>query len=187
MNQLVSFPPAIATQPYRVTAEDYFRMIDAAIFGDAHVELVVGELLEMAPAGLEHSRQNGGIAVDLGIAYRKLNYRICIDAIVQLADETIRAPDISIVDTAPQDRDYLLPSDILLAVEVAQSTLTEDLGRKRIDYASAGIRHYWVIDVTGKRSHCFSDPQGVDYAAIKVVPFGDPIAVPGTDTTITVA
>ena len=186
MNQPATASGFVGAQPYRMAAADYVRAILAGSFGDAHVELVEGELIEMAPSGVEHGRHNGGLAVDLGIIYVPLGYLICIDTIVQLSEATIRAPDIAVVDTEPKDRNQLAPSEILLAVEIAGSTLGTDLGPKRIDYASAGIRHYWVVDVDGRRVHTYADPQGADYAAIRVFAFGEAIPVPGADGAIVV-
>jgi Uma2 family endonuclease len=186
MTQVVSAPTFEGCQPYRMAADEYIRAILAGGFGNAHVELVEGELVEMAPAKLEHSKTNGSVAVDLGIACRPFGYRLLIDAIVHLTDSTVRAPDIAVTDVDSGDRQHLVPTDILLAVEIAQSTLTEDIGRKRIDYASSGIRNYWVVDVDGRRVHCYAEPQGSDYATIRVIPFGKPLPVPGTDATITI-
>ena len=96
------------------------------------------------------------------------------ERIVKLTDDTVRAPDIAVVDTAIEGRDFLLPQDVLLAVEVSNTTLATDLGRKRLDYAAAGIRHYWVVDLAGRVVHCHADPQDGDYAARGVIAFGDP-------------
>ena len=187
MNLLTSTPSFVGARPYRMGADDYVRAILSGSFGDAHVELVEGELIEMAPSGLEHGRQNGSLAVELGILYVPLGYLICIDTIVQLSEGTIRAPDISVVDIEPSDSSRLLPTDILLAVEIAGTTLGTDLGSKRIDYASAGIRNYWVVDVAGRRIHTYTDPQGADYAAIRVFAFGEAMPVPGAEGSVTVS
>jgi Uma2 family endonuclease len=187
MNRLSTIPPFTGAQPYRMAAPDYIRLILAGGFGDAHVELVEGELVEMSPAGLEHSGRNADIVGDLVQFYKPLGYRLHIDAIVELSENTVRAPDIAVVDRNTGDRKHLLPADILLAVEISDTTLTEDLGRKRIDYAASGIRHYWVVDVEGRRIHCYENPQGVDYATIQVIAFGEPVPVPETAGTITIA
>jgi Uma2 family endonuclease len=181
MNRLSESPPFTGAHPYRMAAADYIRLILAGGFGDAHVELVEGELIEMAPSGLEHGGKNVDVAVDLAALYRPLGYRLYFDTIVELSANTVRAPDIAVVDHDITDRKHLLPSDILLAIEISDTTLGEDLGRKRIAYASAGIRHYWVVDVEGRRIHCYADPQGVDYAAIQVIAFGQPVPVPGSE------
>ena len=106
---------------------------------------------------------------------------------MQLSETTIRAPDITVVDTEPKDRNKLVATDILLAVEISGTTLGTDLGRKRIDYASAGIRHYWVVDVEGHRVHTYANPQGADYSAIRVFAFGEAIRAPATEGTVTIS
>ena len=175
------------TRLYPVSATDYLLMIDAGAFGDAHVELVDGVLIEMSPSHSEHGRLLMLLGRLLGNAYDGTDFVLYGDIITLFDDSNTRAPDIAAVDRDIGDRKQLVPADILLAVEIAGSTLGTDLGRKRIDYASAGIRHYWVVDVEGRRVHCYADPQGADYAAICVVPFGEGVAVPGTDGVIVVA
>ena len=186
MNQLSVIPNFAGASRFRVTVDDYLRMIDAGAFGDAHVELVDGELIEMSPSHSEHGRLLMLVGRLLGNAYDGTDFVLYGDIITLFDDSNTRAPDIAAVDRDIGDRKQLVPADILLAVEIAGSTLGTDLGRKRIDYASAGIRHYWVVDVEGKRTHCYADPQGSDYAAIQVVPFGEAVAVPGADGVVTV-
>jgi Uma2 family endonuclease len=186
MNQSSAIASFTGTQPYLMAGADYIRLILAGGFGDAHVELVEGELIEMAPGGLDHSGRNADLAADLASICRPLGFRLHIDAIVELSASTVRAPDIAVVDRDTSDRNHLLPPDILLAIEISDATLAEDLGRKRIDYAVSGIRNYWVVDVKGRRIHCYANPQGVDYTQIQMIDFGKPVPVPGTDGTITV-
>ncbi len=187
MNLLANSTPNTGTETYRLMAEDYIRLILAGGFGDAHVELVEGELVKMSPSQSTHGRLLGSVFASLNAIYTPLGFELFIDTMVQLSSSTIRAPDISVVDGKVADRRNLVPADILLAVEIADSTLVEDIGRKRIDYASAGIRHYWVVDVEGGRVHCYANPQGADYAAICVAPFGEAVPVPGADGAVVVA
>lgn len=186
MNDLANSAPKPGTEPYRLTAEDYTRLILAGGFGEAHVELVEGELVKMSPSQSIHGKLLGSVFAELRAVCAPLGFDLFIDTMVQLSDATIRAPDISVVDGKVDDRRNLAPADLLLAVEIADSTLTEDLGRKRIDYASAGIRNYWVVDVEGRRTHCYTDPQGADYAAIRVAAFGEAIVVPGAKEVIVI-
>ena len=187
MNQVTAIAPAEGQQPLRFSATDYLRMIDANIFGDSHVELFDGVLIEMAASNTKHGRLLMKIGHLLELAYTGTGFEIYGDIITLFDDSNIRAPDIAVVDKDIGDRKQLVPTDILLAVEIASSSLALDLGRKRIDYASAGIRHYWVVDVEGKRTHCYTDPQGADYAAILVVPFGKEVPVPGAEGAIVIA
>jgi Uma2 family endonuclease len=187
MKQTTGIVPTVGTQRYRLPAADYIRIALTCGFSDAHVELVEGELVRMAPSGMDHGRRSTEIAANLRELYRPFGYEVVTDVIVELSDDTVRAPDISVVDSDVGEREHLLAPDILLAVEIANATLHEDLGRKRIDYATAGIRNYWVVDLAGRRVHCFSDPQGADYATVGAIPFGDPLPVPGASRTITIA
>ena len=186
MNQVSPTLPFGGAQRYRVSADDYLRMIDAGAFGDAHVELVDGELIEMSPSHSEHGRLLMLLGRLLGNAYDGSDLVMYGDIITKFDDSNIRAPDIAVVDNDIGDRKQLVPTDILLAVEIAGSTLNVDIGQKRIDYAIASIRHYWVIDVEGRRVHCYADPQGADYSSIKVVPFGEAVSVPGANEEITI-
>ncbi len=179
MNRMTAIPSFAGEQRYRVSADDYLRMIDGGAFGDAHVELVDGELIEMSPSHSEHGRLMMLAGRLLGNAYDGTDFVLYGDIITLFDESNVRAPDIAVVDNDIGERKQLVPADILLAVEIAGSTLATDLGRKRIDYASAGIRNYWVVDVEGKRTHCYTDPQGADYAAILVVPFGGALLAPG--------
>lgn len=184
MNRMSALPTFAGEQRYRVSADDYLRMIDAEAFGGAHVELVDGELIEMSPSHSEHGRLLMLVGHLLYKAYDGTNFVLYGDIITLFDESNVRAPDIAVVDNDIGERKQLVPGDILLAVEIAGSTLGVDLGRKRIDYASAGIRHYWVVDMEGKRTHCYADPQGADYAAIRIVRFGEEVPVPGAEGLI---
>ena len=186
MSSIVS-RPLEGVRPYRVTADDYMRMIDAGTFGDAHVELVEGELIEMSPSHSQHGKILASLSFRLTAIYQPLGLELFIDTVTSISAETKRAPDICVVENHLEDQKLLDPATIVLAIEIAGTTLAEDIGRKRIDYATSGIRNYWVVDFEGRRTHCYADPQGMDYAAIRVVPFGEPVAVPGADAAIIVA
>ncbi len=71
------------------------------------------------------------------------------------------------------------------AREVADTTLEQDLGRKLRDYATAGIPVYWVVDVNAQVVHVMTQPSGGDYKR-NVLRFGEPLNVPGTNTTVVI-
>ena len=170
-----------------MSSGDYLRLIVAGGFGDAHVELVEGELVEMAPSHSEHGKLLARISFDLTALARALGLETYIDTIVRLSDTTVRSPDIALAADIAGDRRHLLPSDIVLVVEIAHATLAEDLGRKRLDYARAGIPAYWVVDVEARKTHCHSEPGAADYVVVEIVEFGMAMAVPGVDGAIAIA
>jgi Uma2 family endonuclease len=55
------------------------------------------------------------------------------------------------------------PNEIFLLIEVADSTLTRDLGEKEKAYSEANIQDYWVVDVRGRQVHIFRNPLGGTY------------------------
>ena len=79
------------------------------------------------------------------------------------------------------------PTTADLVVEVADSSLDFDTNEKRLLYARAGIREYWVVDINGRRLLVYRDPQGGDYATQQT--FGpaesvSPLAVPSATVRV---
>jgi hypothetical protein len=79
--------------------------------------------------------------------------------------------------------------DLLLAVEVSDTTLGHDLEEKRLRYAAAGIPAYWVADIVGQTLHVFADPRDGDYLRHEVVTDLDaviplPAAPPGCPSAL---
>ncbi len=79
----------------------------------------------------------------------------------------------------------LAPGQVELAIEVADTSLEHDLGANARDYAEAGLPLYWVIDVNARVTHVMSDPQEGRYTRREVVRFGEPLALPGGQGSIT--
>ncbi|HBI44609.1 MAG TPA: Uma2 family endonuclease [Planctomycetales bacterium] len=83
---------------------------------------------------------------------------------LMLGQDTDPEPDLAVVPGRP--RDYTAhPTTADLVIEVADSSLDFDTNEKRLLYAKAGIREYWVADVNGRRLHVYRDPRAGDYTA----------------------
>lgn len=170
----------------RFTTAEFLRMVEAGAFEDWKVELVDGEIERMPPPGKEHGRRQMMIGVRLSrvVAEALLVGEVGID----LGDDTVLGCDAAVLRRSLGDVDnrMLRPDEVLLAVEIAETSRERDLGLKRMKYAAAGIAHYWVVD--GKRGvvHVHAEPVAGDYAEIATVRFGQPLPVPGTDATITI-
>jgi len=185
MNEAVRIVPA-PDRTARFTALDFERMIAVGAFSDMRAELVEGTIEKMMPALPAHGERNITIAVALHRAFAASTVRIMSDVSIRIDPETVRAADIAIAeaDIAP---DRIPAGDrIILAVEVADTTLARDLGDKRADYARAGVRNYWVVDAEARVVHVMSTPTARGYASTGLARFGEPLAVPGTDETITI-
>lgn len=183
MNRLARLPsPSIFAG---FTTAEFLRIVDSGAFGDLRVELVGGEIVKMMPSYLAHGEANMKLGARLMQAFGA-QARVAVDLMIATASDTIRAADLAVVqEDAPRDRP-VPPTDVLLAVEIAATTLPEDLGFKLADYAASGIESYWVVDLGGRVTHVMQNPEGDSYRDRLVVRFGEPIAVPGTDATIVI-
>ena len=122
------------------------------------VELIRGEIIRMSPIGPRH-----GAAVD---ATARAMVLIAGDSAIVRVQGTVVldqffAPQPDLVLLRPRNDFYLEknpgPSDIILIVEVAESSLEYDTTVKMAAYAIMGIHEYWVADLQNDRVLCYSD------------------------------
>ena len=140
-------------------------MGEAGVFApDARLELIEGEIVEMAPIGSPHA---GAVKVLL-----RLFARLAGDlAIVSVQDPlivgnlSVPQPDVALLRPRADSyaRSHPAAPDVLLVVEVADTTLKFDLGTKTPLYARAGIAEAWVLDVQERALHVFRDPAPSGY------------------------
>lgn len=153
----------------RFTRDDYHGMAAAGILAlDARVELLDGEIVEMSLIGPRHSA-----IVRLLNAFfsAKVASRAIVDIQnpIALDPESEPQPDLIILkpradfyrDAHPQ------PSDVLLLIEVAESSLQKDRGEKLRLYAQAGIAEYWIIDVDQERLIVHRHPKGDEFTLVQ--------------------
>lgn len=145
---------------HRINVDQFHCMIEAGVFADGdRVELIDGEMRDMPPIGPPH----GGCTNHLTMTFAP---RLVGKAIVSvqgplgLGDGTEVYPDLLVLK---QRDDWYRQSnpageDALLVVEVADSSLSFDLGVKLPKYARAGVPRYWVIDVKGHAVHDHRNP-----------------------------
>ena len=183
MNELVRIraaPVGFAADAF--TASDFLLMLELGALEDMRAELVGGVLEKMSPAHGDHSTQNAMVVVKLA---RALGEEACIavDLAVVIGDKTVRGIDIAIAH-GKFPKGPASGSDVLMAVEIAETTLARDLGPKAFEYARADIATYWVVDLDGRVVHVMTEPGENGYALREVIRFGEPIAVPGSTETI---
>jgi len=155
---------------HAVSVEEYLRMGEAGVFApDARLELIEGEIIEMAPIGPPHASIVGSL--------NRLFVRQAGDAAfvwvqnpVIVGKRSMPQPDLAILKARTDDYSSRHPAvdDVLLAVEVSDSTLVFDLGRKANLYARAGIRELWVVDVNAREVHVHREPAEQGYARVSV-------------------
>jgi Uma2 family endonuclease len=140
---------------HRITVDQFHRMIESGLFADSdRVELIDGEMRDMAPIGPPH----GGCTNSLNMIFApKLAGRaiVSIQGPLALDDGTEVYPDLLVLQQRDDGYRQSNPSgeDVLLAIEVADSSLPVDLGVKLAKYARAGISRYWVVDLKNRILH----------------------------------
>lgn len=162
------------------TVDDYHRMIDAGILRDRKVELLAGEIHHMAPEGPPHTYYGGSFA-------DRLRQELAGRALVREARPITLAdsepePDIAIVRGGWENYRHRHPgsAEVLLVIEVSESSLSKDTEDKRMIYAIANIADYWVLDLTTPQLIIYRHPQAGDYQSVSYLQQGDiaPLAFP---------
>ncbi|MBE9036801.1 Uma2 family endonuclease [aff. Roholtiella sp. LEGE 12411] len=148
------------TTAKRFTVAEYHRMAELGFFKeDDRVELIKGEIFYMAAKGTPHS-------VCETLLFRALIQLLVERALVRgqqpiiIPEYSEPEPDLAIVRNV--DDDYLSahpsPSDILLLIEIADSSLKYDQEVKLLLYAEANISNYWIFNLVDNSLECYSEP-----------------------------
>jgi Uma2 family endonuclease len=170
---------------HKLSVADYERMIEAGVFApDDRVELIEGDLIDMAPIGPPHA----GVTNRLN---RLLVQRAGNSAIVavgnplKLPPRSMPQPDFQLLRPRGDDYGTAHPEsgDVLLAIEVSDTTLRFDRIRKGRVYACAGVHEYWIVEAPARRLHRHLRPVPAQgrYEAVDVLeaPFEiAPVALP---------
>jgi Uma2 family endonuclease len=83
---------------------------------------------------------------------------------MEFDDETVVDPDLVLMRPDTDPGRGLRPADVLLLIEVADTSLRTDRGEKALRYARAGIGEYWIVDVEGRRLLILREPGETGYA-----------------------
>lgn len=161
-------------------------MAERGAFDDMKVELVEGELQRMNPPLGGHATRQATVIGALWTVARRAGLVVTGETGIDLGGDTVVACDAALLRQPIGDRALASPGDMLLVVEVAETTLGRDLGFKLAAYAGAGIPTYWVVDSARAVIHVYSAPEDGDYHQQKSVRFGEPLSVPGTEQSIVV-
>jgi len=171
---------------YRFTVDDYYRLAQAGILGeDDRVELIEGEIVMMTPIGSPHAASVTGITrLLVGPLGDRAVVRIQLP--VRLDDHSEPEPDVCIA--RPRADLYAGahpgPADVLLLIEVSDSSLAYDRGVKVPLYARSGIEAVWVVELGRSLVHVHGNPAPDGYLERRASRPGDRLPIPGTDVTI---
>ena len=146
----------------RFTVAEVEAMVAAGVMKeDERVELIGGELVPMSPKGRRHETAKIAL-VDRWIRARPENCTVAQETTFRLSEDTYLEPDVVIYPRAT-GLDGLAGASALLVVEIADSSLSYDMGRKAALYARFGVRELWVIDAVRLTTRVFREPAADGY------------------------
>lgn len=166
---------------FRLSVQKYHRMIEAGILGeDERVELIEGELIIMPPISPRHagktSRLNRLFSECIGDSAL-----ISIQNPLVLGDRSEPEPDLMLLQ--PRKDFYETanpgPEDVLLAVEIADTSLEYDRNVKIPLYAANGIPEVWLLDLRNERLEIHLDPGPGGYRKLLLPDPGQLVAPTG--------
>jgi Uma2 family endonuclease len=145
---------------HRLTVDDYYRMAEVGLLApDARVELIEGEIVDMAPLGTSH----GSVVDRLNrMLTRAAGDRaiVRVQGAVRLDRHSEPQPDLAVLH--PRSNFYAdhhpIGPETYLVIEVSDSTLGYDLRKKTPLYASHGVPEVWVFDLPHEQLHVFRHP-----------------------------
>ena len=151
---------AIQVERRLFTAEEFQQMAQAGILGeDDRVELIEGEIIHMAAIGYPHAACVNRLT-KLLILRVPDEVIVSVQNAIRLAPRTVPQPDLAVIK--PRADQYLkghpTPDDILLFIEVSDSTLRFDRNVKVPLYAREGIVEVWIINLQKEVIEVYSNP-----------------------------
>ncbi len=148
------------------TISDLEKMVEAGLVDpDERLELIGGEIVPMSPKGNRHEAIK--VAFNMHWARRcPDDYAFAPETGLYLSKTTYLEPDFIVFDRSVGLANVRGP-DVLLAVEVADSSLDYDLGRKPLIYAEHGVRELWVINAAARTMRVHIGPGPGGYAFVR--------------------
>jgi Uma2 family endonuclease len=148
------------------TIADFERMAEVGLIApDERLELIGGEIVPMSPKGSRHETIKAAVALRWGRTC-PTGFAFVPETGLRLDERTYLEPDFIVFERKRPLADIKGP-DVLLAVEVADSSLSYDLDRKPSIYAAFGVRELWVIDAVRRAVHRHSEPSPIGYNRIE--------------------
>lgn len=168
-------PRLVEPRPLRWTKEQYHRMNDIGLFQDKSVELIEGEIIEMAAMNPPHFVALGLVGDVMRSLFRD-GYIVTDQSPISLVEDNEPEPDIAVIRGQWRDFKNGLPTQAVVAIEISATTLAYDLGRKAELYARAGILELWVLDVSARQLIVHREPSDGKYQSIQALNESDSIA-----------
>ncbi len=165
----------IAPVRHRFSVVDYHRMAESGVLpAGARVELLDGQILDMSPIGPFH----GGVTNFLNQTFAteaRGRWLVSVQNPVRLDDHSEPQPDLLLLRPAADfyRRRHPQPEDVLLLVEVSDTTIGTDQEEKLPAYGRAGIPEVWLVNLNDLTVEVYREPHFTGYATKTVLRRGE--------------
>jgi len=155
--------------------QEYHRLGEVGLLQDGRFELINGEIVEMSPGGIRHKDCVSRLVRVLGKRLAETAQLESQQPLVVGGDELM--PDVFLLRPRPDyyEGQHFSAEDVLLLIEVAESSLKTDQEVKVPKYARQGVPEVWVADLGGERVWVYRHPAGGAYTHIQAYGRGERI------------
>lgn len=172
----------IQLERYLFTLEEYERMIEAGVFNEAaRVELIRGEIVDMAPINFPHEACVARLTRLLTVLTDGKAYVWPQNNSIRMPGHSRPQPDLTLLKW----RDDLYANtppvgeDVLLVIEVSDTSLKYDRSVKGPLYAEAGIPEYWIVNLRERIIEVYTDPTEGNYQSTRKAKSGEMLPLSG--------
>ncbi len=161
----------VNTQIRSLTSAEYYQMMESGIIREGEkVELILGQIFTMAAKGTRHTLATRKLFKQL-LALIGDRADVQSQDPITLSNNSEPEPDIVIARLRSDDyiNSHPSPADIILVIEVADSTIKFDREIKAPLYAAAGISEYWIVNLIDNRLEIYRQPEGSIYTIIEII------------------
>lgn len=163
---------------------EYHRMAEAGILNeDDRVELIEGEIVQMSPIGSRHQGCVNRLTTIL-VEFAARRYVVSVQGPVRLNERSEPQPDLALLKVRPDSysSSHPTPDDVLLLIEVSETSADYDREMKLPLYAGAGIAEVWIVDLEAQIIEAHANPRRDAYETVTTARRGQIVvshAVPG--------
>lgn len=172
---------------YRFTVDEYKKILETGIFDDERIELLNGIIVDMEPVSQAHF----GMIIFLNerlVLHCADKFCCSPQSPIKFGEYSAPKPDFAI---AKHREDKYLgasmkPEDLLLIIEVADSSLKRDRKVKTALYANSGIQEYWIVNLQYHQIEVFKQPENTDYQIKTIAKADETVTCEGIGFTVSV-
>lgn len=166
-------------ETFKFNYQQLLELDQLGIFGEQRVELIDGEIIPMPPPNPPHAIFVMELGDSLTLALNtlaKINTQNPLRLSPDMQDKNLPIPDVMVLERRIY-LDHPQPKDVYLLVEVADSSVLEDRGKKLKLYAAHGIQEYWIVNLVQKQLEVYRQPKGEEYLSRQTYQLTDTVAL----------